>query len=215
MGKIAGLQRSFTGVVHLGCEDLGVVGLGYSARSIYLVYGASDLLVKVRWVCMSAALFALAGTLVGVLGTILTDYARGRREDQKLWREEFKSICADFIYEISRFREIGFELYKRPDDVELQRAAQEAHTRSRALQERLRLTSKSLATQEAGRWLIHCAFYHWRSTQGGKADFWQAREGIDAWLTKFYIEARKELGLGSSAVYEDPPEGLPVPRKES
>lgn len=34
---------------------------------------------------MSAALFALAGTLVGVLGTVLADYARGRREDQKLW----------------------------------------------------------------------------------------------------------------------------------
>lgn len=162
---------------------------------------------------MSAALFALAGTLVGVLGTVLTEYVRNRREDQKLWREEFRSVCAEFSYEVSRFQDLSHELYRSPDDAELQRTALEAHARSRALQERLRLTSKSLATQEAGRWLIHCAYYQWRSTQGGKGDFWQARSKFGTWLTKFYVEARNELGLDSSTVYEDPPEGLPIPGK--
>lgn len=160
---------------------------------------------------MSAALFALAGTLVGVLGTILTELARGRRDDQKLWREELRSVCADLASAVTHLRDISHELRKSPDDAEFQRAALEAHTQAHALQERLRLTSKSLSTQEAGRWLIHCAYYQWRSTQGGKGDFWQARRELDAWLTKLYVEARRELGLKSTAVYQDPAGGLPIP----
>jgi hypothetical protein len=58
---------------------------------------------------------------------------------------------------------------------------------------------------------MHCGYYQWRSTQGGSGDFWQAQEGIRTWLAKFYVEARKELGLEGSPVYQEPPEGLPIP----
>ena len=87
----------------------------------------------------------------------------------------------------------------------------EAHSRLRGLQERLRLTSKSVATQEAARWLLHCGYYQWKSTQGGNGDFWQAHNDIRAWSAKFYVAAREELGLENSPVYQDPPEGLPIP----
>lgn len=93
----------------------------------------------------------------------------------------------------------------------LQRAAQEAQSRVGGLHRRLRLTSKSVSTQEAARWLVHCGYYQWRSTQGDRGDFWQAQEGIRTWLAKFYVAARKELGLEGSPVYQDPPEGLPIP----
>ena len=72
----------------------------------------------------------------------------------------------------------------------------------------------SVSTQEAARWLVHCCYWQWRSTQGGKGDFWQAQEDIHIWLVKFYVAARKGLGLESSAVYQDPPEGLPIPGDE-
>ena len=160
---------------------------------------------------MMAALFTLAGALVGMLGTLAAELVRGRRDDRKLWREEFRTTCAALASEVSRLRDISHELRKTPDDAQLQRDAQEAHSQARALQEKLRLTATSVRTQEAGRQLIHHVYYQWRATQGGKADFWQARRGLDEWLTKFYVAARTELGLDSSIVYEDPSERLPVP----
>ena len=159
---------------------------------------------------MTAALFTLAGTLVGILGTLGTELIRGRRDDRKAWREDFRSTCAALASEVSRLRDISHELRKTPSDAQLQRDAQEAHTGARALQEKLRLVSRSVRTQEAARQLIHYAYHQWRSTQGGRADFWLARRGVDEWLTTFYTAARDELGLDSSVVFSDSAR-LPVP----
>jgi hypothetical protein len=146
-----------------------------------------------------------------VLGTVLTDLARGRRDDRSAWREDLRSVCAEFVSEVAHLQDLSHELRRTPDDPEIQRAAQETHSRLRALQDRLRLTSKSLATQEAARRLQHAGYYQWRSTLGGRGEFWRAHEEIRTWLTAFYLAARKELGLEGSAVYEDPPEGFPIP----
>ena len=160
---------------------------------------------------MTAAWFALGGALIGVLGTVLTEFARGRRDDRNAWREELRSVCAEFVSEVSHIQDLSHELRRTPEDSEVQRAAQETHSRLRALQDRLRLTSKSVATQEAARRLQHYSYYQWRSTLGGRGEFWQAHEEIRTWLTAFNISARKELGLEGSSVYEDPPEGFPIP----
>lgn len=164
---------------------------------------------------MSAAFFALGGAIIGVLGTVLTELVRDRRDDQKLWREQFRSICAEFVGEITRLQDLSHQLRRTPGDAELQAAAQETLSRVRSQEERLRLTSKSVPTQEAARWLEHCIYYQWRSTQGAEADFWQARKEARTWLAKFNTEARKELGLAGSALYQDPPDGFPVPGGES
>jgi hypothetical protein len=58
---------------------------------------------------------------------------------------------------------------------------------------------------------MHNAYYQWQSTIGGRGDFWEARKSLDAWLTRFYIEARLELGLKGSDVFDDPEGGLPLP----
>lgn len=160
---------------------------------------------------MLAAVFALIGALIGVLGTVLTELARGHRDDRKLWQEQLRSVCADLATEVIRLQDVSHQLRKSPEDVQLQDTAQEVHSRAHAMQERLRLISRSAATQEAGRWLLHCVYYQWRSTQGGPGEFWQARDGVHEWLTKLHVEARKELGLGESALYRDPPGGLPIP----
>jgi hypothetical protein len=159
---------------------------------------------------LSAAWFALGGALIGVLGTVLTELVRGRRDDQKLWREELRSVCTEFVSAVANLQDISHELRRDPDDAEFQRAAQEAHSRLRGLQDKLRLTSKSLSTQEAARWLQHLGYYQWKSVQEGKGDFWQAHNEIRVWSAKFYVAARGELGLESSPLYQDPPEGFPI-----
>jgi hypothetical protein len=163
-----------------------------------------------EWI-MSQAFFAIAGAIVGVLGTVLTALIGSRHEERRAWREALRTVCANLTSEVSELQDLSHQLRRDPHNPELQRAAEQAHMRARGFQEQLRLTSRSVATQEAGRWLIHCIWYQWRSTQGGRGDFWEARKALDTWLTKLYVEARKELGLGSSDVYKDPAGGLPVP----
>lgn len=160
---------------------------------------------------MSQAFFAIAGTIVGVLGTVLTTLVGARHEERRAWRENLRTVCASLISEVSQLRDLSHQLKWDPDNEELQQAAQKAHSRARGFQEQLRLTSKSRATQEAGRWLMHSVYHQWRATQGGRSDFWAARNDLDKWLTKLYAEARRELGLDPSGVYEDPERGLPVP----
>jgi hypothetical protein len=160
---------------------------------------------------VSAAWFALGGALIGVLGTVLTELVRDRRDDQKVWREELRSVCAEFVSALSHLQDVSHELRRTTDDAQVQRAAQEAHSRLRGIQERLRLTSKSTATQEAARRLQHLGYYQWKSTQGGRGDFWAAHNEIRAWSAKFYVAARTELGLEGAPVYQDPPDGFPIP----
>jgi hypothetical protein len=146
-----------------------------------------------------------------VLGTVLTALVGTRHEERRIWRETLRSVVANLTSEISLLRDLSHQLHRDPDNPGLRQAAEQAHTRARGFQEQLRLTSRSTATQEAGRWLIHNAYYQWRATQGGRGNFWEARKSLDKWLTKLYTEARKELGLGASDVYVDPEGGLPVP----
>ena len=113
--------------------------------------------------------------------------------------------------EVAHIQDLSHELRRSPDDPEVRRAAQETHSRLRALQDRLRLTSKSVATQEAARRLQRYSYYQWRSTIGGRGEFWSAHEEIRTWLTAFNVAAREELGLAGSSVYQDPPEGFPIP----
>jgi hypothetical protein len=160
---------------------------------------------------MSEALFALGGAVLGVLSTILTELVRSRSQDRSSWRRELRSVCVAFAEEISRLRDLSYELSRMPHEPRLQAAATDAHMRARGLMERLRLTSDSPATQKAARWLIHCAYHQWQVTQGGPGDFATARAGLDDWLERMLVEARKELGLAGDRIFAEPRQGLPIP----
>jgi hypothetical protein len=120
-------------------------------------------------------------------------------------------VCANFTSQVSALQDLSHRLRHHPDDPDLQQAAEQVHTLARGFYEQLRLTSRSTATQEAARWVIHCIYYQWRSTQGGPGDFWECRKLLYEWLPDLYVQARKELGLDPSDVYRDPDGGLPVP----
>jgi hypothetical protein len=180
-----------------------MVDMRLDEQTTFWIYCENDL--------MSQAFFAIAGTIVGVLGTALTALVGARYEERKAWRESLRSVVADLASEVSLLRDLSHQLRRDPENPGLRQAAEDAHTRARGFQEQLRLTSRSVTTQEAGRWLLHSAYYQWRATQGGPSDFWESRKSLDKWLTKLHIEARKELGLNASEVYEDPDGGLPIP----
>jgi hypothetical protein len=46
---------------------------------------------------VAAAIFALVGTLIGVLGTLLVQLTQARTEDQRARRDAVRIACADFI----------------------------------------------------------------------------------------------------------------------
>ena len=102
---------------------------------------------------MSEALFALAGTVVGVLGTVLTALVTAKHEERHEWRNDVRSICADLAAEVTHLQDVSHQLRKDQQNKQLQNkqlqsSAEDAHTRARGLQERLRLTSRSQATQK-------------------------------------------------------------------
>jgi hypothetical protein len=160
---------------------------------------------------MSEALFALGGAVLGVLSAFLTELVRSRSQDRSSWRQDLRSVCVAFAEAISKLRDLSYELSRKPDDPRLQAAATDAHSRARGLLERLRLTSDSPTTQEAARWLIHCAYHQWQVTQGGRGDFAAAQTGLDDWMERMLIEARKELGLAGNRIFPEPRRRLPIP----
>jgi hypothetical protein len=161
---------------------------------------------------MAAAFFALAGALVGVVGTLLTALVGARREERRARTAMVRQACAEFLTEVSRLRDLSHDLHVEPERADLRERTADAHIRARASYARLRLTSESVATQEAGRWLLHYGYWQWQAATGGSADFDEAQRLGDQWTTTLFLQARRELGLRRAAeVYIEPAEGLPVP----
>lgn len=74
------------------------------------------------------------------------------------------------------------------------------------------MTSESVATQEAGRWVLHYGYWQWQAAIGGSADFREAQRLGDEWTMTLFMAARRELGLRHAAeVFVEPAGGLPLP----
>jgi len=161
---------------------------------------------------MSEALFALAGAVLGVLGTIATEMTRARREDRRTHRGALRLVCANFTTAITRMRQLSKLLRHDPDDNGLRAQVQEAHDDAQMHYERLRLTADSLAAQEAGRHVLHHSYWHWKAAEGRQIDPSKhsgSHRVIDEWLVRLYVEVRRELGLAQATnVYEDPAGGI-------
>jgi hypothetical protein len=166
---------------------------------------------------MSQAFFAIAGTIVGVLGTIVANVAtnliNAKREDAKAWQETFRSVVSELTSEVLNMRGLSHRIREYPEDKDLRLAIQRSFTRVQTLRRTLQLISKSRATQEASDLVNHYVYWVWRIARGdgGLADFDMAEESTNLWLRKLYTEVRKELGLGASDLYERPIEGYPIP----
>jgi hypothetical protein len=160
---------------------------------------------------MVEAFLVLGGAFVGVLGTVLTDAARSRRENTQSEREALRTTAAEFLTQIGRARRLSHELWRDHDDQILPQIS-DALTEARAAYERLRLTARSLPAQEAARHMLHFTQWMSRSARGQRPGYGDALTEVEKWVGEFCGEIRKELGIkGYQDVYLDPTAGLPNP----
>jgi hypothetical protein len=108
---------------------------------------------------MTAAIFALIGALVGVLGTALTQLIKARADDIKARRDNLRIICADFATAVAQIKELACEVIEQRADSDPQAWASinKAHLEARAHFESLRLIS-SFQVQESSRLTLRYAY---------------------------------------------------------
>jgi hypothetical protein len=161
---------------------------------------------------MSEAIYALAGTVIGIIGTLLTDIIRGRREDRTRSQEALRAVSSDFAAQIGRIRRYCLQLLYHPEDQGARSTLDGAFTEARANYERLLLTADSVATQEAARYVIHYTFWMTRAANKERTGFYEAEAEMFSWSAKLRAEVRRELGLKHpDNVFKDIPRGLPEP----
>lgn len=162
---------------------------------------------------MSSALYALAGTVIGVLGTVLVDVVRGRREERGRSHEALRTVSADFTAQIARVRRYSFQVRAEPGNQGTWQMLETEFSEARASYERLLLTSESTVTQEASRRVVHFTYHMAYAARVQQAEtFRQCETEMMNWSAKLYTEIRRELGLKNPAnVYKDPPGGFPIP----
>jgi len=161
---------------------------------------------------MAAAFFALAGALIGVAGTLLTALFGAKQQERRTRTDTLRQACTEFLTEAGRLRDLSHELHVEPERTDLRERTAGAHISARASYARLRLTSESVATQEAGRMVLHYGYWQWQAALGGSADFREAQRLGDEWTMTLFVAARRELGLGhATEVYIEPAGGLPMP----
>jgi hypothetical protein len=160
---------------------------------------------------MTAAIFALAGTLIGVLGTLAVELARQRTEDKRSHREAIRLACADFTAAVALMVNLAVQS-KDPDSTQIDKM-REAHLETRVGYERLRLISGSRDVQEAGRYVLRYAFGLLRRAEGKPPRYDELEQSprmmLQDWLMKLYIAVRQEIGVPHPQdVYREPDEWL-------
>lgn len=160
---------------------------------------------------MSEAWFALAGGLIGVLGTVLAEGIRARRADRLAARDALRLVCSQFTTDVARVRRLSLLLKKRPADADLEKKRlQDAFTDARGGYERLLITVESLAAQRAARHVVHYAAQMMFAAIEDRDDFAAAHQATLDWAVTLYAEVRRELGLrNADEVFSAPIGSLP------
>jgi hypothetical protein len=160
---------------------------------------------------MTAAIFALTGTLIGVLGTLAVELARGRALDKRSHREAVRIACADFSAAVARMVNLAIEV-KNPDSIRLSKM-HDAHLDARVCYERLRLISGSRDVQEAGRYVLRYTFGLLRMAEERPPRPDEQEKSprllLQDWLVKLYAEVRQEIGVPNPRdIFREPDEWL-------
>jgi hypothetical protein len=163
---------------------------------------------------MTAAIFALIGTVVGVLGTALTQLIKARADDKKARRDNLRLMCADFATAVAQIKELACEVIeKRADsDPDAWTAINKAHVEARGYFESLRLIS-SFPVQESSRLTLRYTYGLMQEAEGKPPREDEKEQGplklyyIN--LTKLYIAVRRELSIPKPEdVFRDPDDWL-------
>lgn len=76
---------------------------------------------------MAAAVFALVGTALGVLGALAVQVTQARSDDLRARREALRLACAEFTAAIARMRNLAIELVREPADAARMESLRDAH----------------------------------------------------------------------------------------
>jgi len=162
---------------------------------------------------MAAAVFALAGTLLGILGTLAVELVRGRTENTHARQQMLQVACADFVASISRMLSLAIEVEKDSGNTELTSLLYETHREARVHYERLRLVAVSRDTQESGRHVLRYAYGRLRQAIGkppreDERELGPVMMAQDS-LLRLYAAVRYEMGIPHAGeVYREPDEWL-------
>jgi hypothetical protein len=163
---------------------------------------------------MTAAIFALIGTAIGVLGTALTQLIKTRADDTKARRDNLRLICADFATAVAQIKELACQVIeKRADsDPNAWSSINKAHMEARSHFESLRLIS-SFQVQESSRLTLRYAYGLMQEAQGKPPRADEKEQGplklFYINLTQLYIAVRRELGIPNPEdVFRDPDDWL-------
>jgi hypothetical protein len=115
---------------------------------------------------MAAAIYALAGALIGVLGAFTIEWVRARNENLRLRYDKLQFVCADFTAAVTHMWNLAVELTAKPADTELTNSFHEAHREARMHYERLRLTAASGNVQKSARYVLRYAYGLLRQIDG-------------------------------------------------
>lgn len=146
---------------------------------------------------VSEALFALAGTALGIIGTLLTDVWRANKDDVRERRQRLRNACVDFTAALVRMRQA---FWGQGYDADSRRTTmRHAHDEARAQYERLRLSTSSLQVQEEARYALRYAYGLLRQLEGlppreDEVDP-SALDQIEDRLVRLFTEVRQELGV--------------------
>jgi hypothetical protein len=156
---------------------------------------------------MTAAVFALVGTLVGVLGTLVVELARNRTQDKRSRREALKLASADFTAAVTRMINLALE-FRDPDESRIN-LMYETHRDARVCYERLRLIAISKNVQEAGRYVLRYTFGLLCEAENLPRRDDERERGprllLNDWLMTFYVEVRREIGIPQPEnIYREP-----------
>ena len=146
-----------------------------------------------------AALFALAGTALGIVGTLLVDLIRARKDDRRDRHGQLRSACIDFTTALVEIRQAYWGRAADEDRGVRRAALQRAHDMARASYERLRLSTSSLTVQEEARFALRYAYGLLREFEGLPPRVDELDIGpidqLDDRLVRLYTEVRRELGM--------------------
>jgi hypothetical protein len=160
---------------------------------------------------MVAAVFALIGTLLGILGTLAVELVRGRTENMHARQQMLQVACADFVASVSRVLSLAIDVERNPGDAELTSLLYDAHREARVHYERLRLVAVSRDTQESGRHVLRYAYGRLRQAKGKPPREDERERGplmmLHDNLMRLYAEVRREMGVPhADEVYREPDE---------
>jgi hypothetical protein len=162
------------------------------------------------------ALFALAGTILGVLGTLAVELTRTHADNIRTRREALLLACADFTSAVARTRNLAIELKNHPGDTDLLNSMREANREAREHFERLRLIAPSLSIQKAGRHVVRYTYGLLRQAEGKPPRDDEQQPGLliilNDWLMTLRAEVRREIGIPQpEALYREPEEWVNPP----